>query len=155
MNPNLYRVRVVIDHFVRGLCARAYPLHPKGCPNVGKSDRCPPNAPLFESVYDMTKPIYAVVNEFPLADHVRRMREKHPNWGDRQLYCVLYWQGAARKQLDKKVKEALAGLPGYTATTCPEGMGVQVTKTMENIGVFLEWPPRNIARHIAILAMLK
>jgi hypothetical protein len=147
----LVRVVPVIDHSVRGLCFRPYPLHPKGCPNANKCDRCPPKAPLFENVFDLGSPVFAVVNEFDIGSHVERMRAAHPDWTDRQLYCVLYWQPKARKALAAKVKESLKALPGYVETRCPEAMGIDVTKTLANAGVVLEWPPLKIARQVSFL----
>ena len=149
------RVDPDIDYQVRGLCVRPYPLHPKGCPNVGKCDRCPPQAPLFHEAFDLTEKVYAVVNEFNLAGHVGRMAAKNPTWSDAQLRCVLYRQGTARKQLRVKIAAALDGLPGYEATWCPEGMGVNVTETMAAVGIMLEWPPRHIVRQVALLAKPK
>lgn len=142
-----------IDYQVRSLCVRPYPLHPKGCPNVGKCDRCPPEAPLFGEVFDLTRQVYAIVNEFDLARHVKRMAVKNPAWSERQLACVLYWQGTARKQLNAKIQAALDHFPGYVATWCPEGMGVNVTETLAAVGIDLEWPPKQIARQVALLAV--
>ena len=88
----LIKVNPVIDYTVRALCVEPYEAHPKGCPNVGKCDRCPPEAPLFDRFFDTSKPIYAIVNEFDLGSHVERLRVKHPDWSERQLRCVLYWQ---------------------------------------------------------------
>lgn len=141
-----------IDYTVRGLCVSPYPLHPKGCPNVGKCDRCPPAAPLFDQAFDLTHQVYAVVNEFNLAKHKVRMAVNNPTWTDRQLSCVLYWQGTARKQLQEKIAAALAQLPGYESTWCPEGMGINVTETLATIGIMLEWPPMHIVRQVALLA---
>ena len=164
MNPNLFeeeaisaiRVTPVIDYSVRELCVQPYPLHPKGCPNVGKCDRCPPAAPLFDLVFDMTQPVYAVVNEFDLAGHVGRMREKNPTWSDRQLYCVLYWQPKARKQLETKIVDLCCGiLSDYSAERCPEAMGVNISETLANAGIALEWPPRKVARQVALLGIRK
>ena len=161
MNLNLFEetaasvilITPVVDNTVRSLCVQPYPLHPKGCPNVGKCDRCPPEAPMFNNKFDMTKPIYAVINEYDLAAHVARMKAKHPDWSDRQLRCVLYWQGTARKQLKEKIGAVLAEqrFHGYEATWCPEGMGVNVTETMMQVGVELEWPPEQTVRQVAFL----
>lgn len=151
----LLRVFPVIDSRVRGLCARPYEGHKKGCPNFNDSKhshRCPPGAPLFDKHFDLGQPVYAVVNEFDLAAHMTRMAERNPSWTDRQLRCVLYWQPTARKQLSMLIDAALATLPGYEATWCPEGMGVDVTATMQRAGVTLEWPPMRIARQVAFLA---
>jgi hypothetical protein len=149
------KVEPVVDHSVRALCAKPYPLHPRGCPNFFSRPTCPPAVPCFDRVFDLSKPVYAVVNEFDIGAHVERMRTSHPEWSDRQLRCVLYWQAGARKLLKAKVAEALRLLPGYKATACPEGMGVNVTETMRRVGVLLEWPPMRFARQIAFLAAPK
>lgn len=151
----LLEVKPHIDARVRGLCVTPYPLHPKGCPNVGKCDRCPPKAPMFGDAFDLSRPVFALVNEFDLGAHVERMRLKNPDWTDRQLYCVLYWQNTARKQLDEKIQSVLPALSGYEATWCPEGMGVNVTTTLGRAGIRLEWPARKIARQVAFLAFKK
>ena len=150
--PPLVRVSPVLDPSVRGLCRRPYELHPKGCPNFGQRATCPPAAPLFFSVYDAARPVWAVVNEFDLGAHVERMRAAHPEWSDRQLRCVLYWQGGARAELARKIKAALSTLPGCRAETCPEAMGVNVTATLAAEGITLEWPPVRIARQVALIA---
>ena len=137
----MVRVEPVIDYSVRKLCCQPYPLHPKGCPNYNKHKRCPPKALYFDQVFDLTKPVYAVVNEFDLGTHIERMKFKHPDWSERQLRCVLYWQGTARKQLKAQIRKELAALPNYAVTMNPEGMGVDVTKTMSQAGIILEWPP--------------
>jgi predicted metal-binding protein len=150
-------IEPIIEDWVRVMCLNAYPLHPKGCPNWGKSDRCPPKVSFFDSIYDLSYPVYAIINEFDLAAHVSKMKKTHPDWSDRQLKCVLYWQNTARKQLNEKINKALLDrkFRTYTATWCPEGMGVNVTETLNKIGVFLEWPPERIVRQVAILAQPK
>lgn len=52
----IVQVNPVIDYSVRGLCVKPYYNHPKGCPNFNKKKGCPPNAELFDKVYDLTKP---------------------------------------------------------------------------------------------------
>ena len=146
-------VMPVIDHSVRGLCRKPYPLHPKGCPNFSKCDRCPPKAPFYDQVYDLTKPVYAVVNEFDLAGHVERMKIANPTWSERQLYCVLYWQNTARKQLESKITRCLVDLPGYMAERTPEAMGVNITATLLTAIIGLEWPPRRFAKQVALLGV--
>ena len=147
-------IEPVIDRSILKLCKTAYHGHPKGCPNLGKADRCPPKAPLFNHHYDLSFPVYAVINEFDLAAHMSRMAEKHPQWSDRQLRCVLYWQQTARKQLREKILVVMTenpALAGYTDTWCPEGMGVNVTETLAAVGITLEWPPEKIVRQVAFL----
>lgn len=152
MSP-LVEVVPVLDDKIRELCTKPYPLHPKGCPNFGKRNTCPPKAPFYSEVYNLFKPTYAVINEFDIAGHVARMRRLHPDWSDRQLRCVLYWQGTARKQLTVMVAEAMSDprCCGYVPTASPEAMGVDVTRTLLAAGVRLEWPPRKVARQVVLL----
>ena len=75
---------------VRALCRRPYYGHPKGCPNWAKRPTCPPQAPLLPDVLELSQPVYCVWNAFDLAGHVSPLRERHPDWSERQLRCVLY-----------------------------------------------------------------
>jgi hypothetical protein len=144
---------VVLDRKVRGLCRNPYPGHPKGCPNFGNRPHCPPDAPLFQDVFDLGRPVFAVYNEFDLAAHVRRMKRRHPGWSPRQLRCVYYWQPGARAMLRQQVEAFLAEHDGYGYTGCPEGLGVHVTETLARAGLELEWPVKRIARQVALAAV--
>jgi predicted metal-binding protein len=148
-------VEPVIDMSVRALCVKPYPGHKKGCPNYGKKKGCPPEAPRFDDEYDLTKPIYAIINKFDIASHVSRMRELHPDWSQRQLDCCLYWQPRARNQLLEHIRYFLGKHPGYRFETCPEAMGVNVTETLKRVGIILEWPPRQWACQVALAGIKK
>jgi len=146
------KVRPVVDKNVRKLCFQEYPNHSKGCPNYGKKDGCPPQAPLIFQTLDLTAPIYAIWNAYPFGEHVEKMRKKHPDWTHRQLTCCLYWQGTARKQLKQVVKDFWANVQGETSCVvqCPEAQGVNLTATMKSIGIKLEWPPETTAYQIVL-----
>jgi predicted metal-binding protein len=135
------------------LCRHPYPAHPKGCPNFGKKKGCPPQL-LFNKIFNTRKTIFAIVNEFPIGQHIEKMRQKHPDWSERQLSCCLYWQGTARKKLRENVANFELIYPEYTVSHCPEAMGVNLTETMKQVGVELEWPPRETAYQIALAGML-
>jgi hypothetical protein len=149
------QVTPVIDAKARGLCLRPYPGHPHGCPNFGKRSDCPPAAPSFFSHFDPGSPVYAVIADFDIAAHAERMRERHPEWSNRQLHCCLYWQGSVRKTLREGLKRFFDEHPeadGYESTECPEAMGIDVTATLAAVGVNLEWPPRSVVRKVAFIA---
>lgn len=143
-------VTPVIDYAVRGLCVSPYPGHKKGCPNFNHKNGCPPRAMTFDKVYDLSKPVYAIINKFDFAEHVNRMKELHPKWSQRQLECCLYWQPKARKQLLQHIKYFFSNHQGYFITVCPEAMGLDVTRTLKNSGIDLEWPPKQWACQVAI-----
>jgi len=156
----IVEVNPVMIHSTHNLCIRPYPNHKKGCPNYGKKKGCPPGIPIFDSVYDLSKPVYAIYNKFNFKEHVDRMKEKHPDWSKRQLECCLYWQGAARKELNTEIKifhGAMLGWAGvdYNICTCPEALGINVTETMKKVGIILEWPPVNVVYKIAVAGILK
>lgn len=152
----IIEVRPVIIRPVHSLCLRPYPNHKKGCPRYGKKKDCPPGIPMFDSFYDLSKPIYAIYNKFDFKGHVDHMRAKLPDWSKRQLECCLYWQGTARKLLKERI-EIFARLTGrkYIVNTVPEAMGVNVTETMKRVGIELEWPPVNVAYQIAMAGILR
>lgn len=146
------QVTPVINHAVRGLCVKPYPLHAKGCPNFGKKDGCPPAAPRLEDSFDLSLPTYVIWNAFPIGEHVRAMRTKHPEWSERQLYCCLYWQPTARKALEDEIQKFLNGsrlVAARFVTRCPEAMGLDVSATMSSIGITLNWPPQELAYQVA------
>ena len=141
--PIVTQVEVVVDHSMRGKCTLPYPGHPKGCPNFGKKDICPPKAPMIEQVLNLAEPVWLVAVPFDLAAHVQEMGKKHPGWTMRQRANLLYWQGSVKKRLAQKAKcqaivEDLSLIIG-----CPEACGVDMTATCAAAGIYLEWPPVN------------
>jgi hypothetical protein len=104
-------------------------------------------------VLDLSAPVYAIWNRFDLAAHVARMRARHPGWTDRQLRCCRYWQPGARRELRGRIREFLEGHRGWAVVACPEACGVNVTATMESIGIMLEWPPIRFAYQVALAGL--
>ena len=49
----------------------------------------------------------------------------------------------------------LEGRGNWARTFCPEAMGVNVTATMKNLGVKLEWPPETVVHKVAIIGVRK
>jgi len=146
------QVTPVLDPSVRNLCVRPYAGHPHGCPNHGRRATCPPSAPALDDLISLAEPVYAAWHSFDLAGHVTRLRAKHPQWSERQLYCCLYWQGTARRCHRMLVRDLIRRhLTSYLPIYCPEGCGVNVTATMATLGVNLEWPPRTVAYQVAFL----
>lgn len=140
-----------LDNNVRGLCVKPYTGHSKGCPNYGKKATCPHKAPLLSNVLKLNETVYVAWNRFDFGLHVGRMREKHPDWSERQLSCCLYWQGTARKALRISIEAFLKDHTGMVAVTTPEACGVDVTLLMKRIGIKLEWPPVLFAYQVALL----
>jgi len=149
------QVYPVIDYSLREACTLAYPGHPRGCPNFGKRATCPPKASRLEDIFDLSLPCYCIINKFDLKTHVNNLKRIHPDWSRRQLVCCLYWQGKARVNLKTKIQEFEEAHPEYVVTRCPEAMGLDVTKTLKDVGIVLEWPPKNITYQIAFAACLK
>lgn len=143
-------VTPVIDKSVRALCVKPYPNHPKGCPNFGQRRCCPPIAPMIFDTIDLSGPVYAIWNCFDFGAHVTAMRLAHPAWSARQCECCLYWQGKARKQLRERIIVFLREHPGLTVIACPEAQGVNVTETMKQVGINLEWPPQQYAYQVVL-----
>jgi predicted metal-binding protein len=149
--------QIEYDPSVRGLCVKPYPLHPRGCPNFGKKPGCPPGASRLAEFFDLYMPTWIIYNRFDFAAHVEKMRAAHPNWSQRQLECCLYWQAGARKKLEEEISFLLVLLAFRPPTVerCPEAMGLNVTATLKNLAVEIEWPPKNFALQVAFAGYRK
>jgi len=156
-DPYFLQVEPVIDNKMRKICSRAYPNHPKGCPNFGKKPGCPPTLPRIDKLISMGNPMqkYVIFNRFHFKGHCDYMRARHPEWSQRQVECCLYWQGKARKMLREKISAFLWKHPHYDIVTCPEGAGVNLTETMKKVGIILEWPPVHYTYQIVIAGIPK
>ena len=139
-------------HSPRSMCVLPYKNHKNGCPNYGKRDDCPPFVPMFDEVFDISKPIYAILSTFDLLSHTEKMKKKHPEWNEAQCLNVLYWQGTVKKKLKENIKTFNYTFRqlGYYSTTTPEAMGVDVTQTLKNSGIILEWPARKTVYKVAL-----
>ena len=139
----MYRQVIILDYGKKyqNLCRARYHNHPKGCPNYGVREDCPPGVPPIYDQINPHCPIIAVYNEFDFGTHRRKMKKKHPEWSERQLRCCLYWQQTARKFLKKEIKKFLKTHPDFFIVKNPEAAGVNLTETMKKVGIFLEWPP--------------
>lgn len=151
MRTSIHEVKeLVIDYRAREWCKLPYPNHPKGCPNYGRKDTCPPTVALIYDVFDLDNYLWLVVHEFDLASHVRRMLTLHPNWSGRQARCVLYWQPRVNKIL-REDTQTYSTLANASYTLCPEAMGVDVIKTANKCGIPVQARPTDTVYKIALI----
>lgn len=144
-------VQIITSRKTGEWCKRPYPNHPKGCPNYGR-EGCPPDAPFIAEIMDLRRPIYIAFSEFYLPAHVEKMKKTHPNWTERQLKNVLYWQNTSRKQMRQRAKLAQFLQGGDLVLTCPEAHGVNVYSTCKIAGLRLgKIKSLMTCRHIALI----
>ena len=154
-------VHPVIEKEMRDLCKRPYHGHPVGCPNYGRRPICPPESETLDEYFDLGKPVWALWAEFDIAAQARKIQRAHPDWNWRQKVNCRYWQGTVRKFLRVNaagwMQRAKTAVPEHAnqlaIISCPEAMGVNVTATMENIGIKLEWPPKKITRMVYLVGV--
>ena len=148
---------------VQGFCLKRGGSFSKGCPNFGKKPGCPPQ-PLIDKVLDLSKKVFVIYTDFDICAVATRMRHAHPEWTIKQCYNSRYWQQTARKIHQQDVREFLKkklviiswGLRTTEVIKSPEAHGVNVHELMKNeVGITLEWPPRNITRLISIFGQKK
>lgn len=142
----------------RSMCARPYPGNGKGCPCYGNRPDCPPNIPMFDDLFNLNFPVYAVIEEFNLEEHVEKRRLIHPDWEWKRLANPYYWQLKVRARLRTKVKELIKALPqhlNYWGTSTPEAMGVWVGETLKQVNIELEFPPIKWVRKVALVGSVK
>jgi len=147
-------VEAVCDPRMLAHCLDPHPRHPKGCPNWGKNDDCPPNVRFFPNVY--SKEVHIAAVRFNFADYLALRRQVHPNWTERALRNPLYWQGHVRHELNQFLFEYLSNHPEINGEIVanPEAMGVNVFETCASAGIVLEQIPQNYVYKIALIANL-
>lgn len=134
-------------------CTRSYPNHPKGCPNFSKKPLCPPNTEKIN--LDKYNDYILFYIKFNFKEYYELRKKEHPNWTDKQVKCVLYWQGAVRKILKEALFEfckeyiyynkydlflCVSDIYGYPSM---EAVGINVFSTMRLNGVKMEINPVN------------
>jgi predicted metal-binding protein len=144
--------KLVLQEQTRDWCRFPYPGHPKGCPNYNIKKGCPPNVPIISSKFDLNKPHYVAVVSFDLAEHMKKMALKHPGWSERQQRCCLYWQGKVRKKLRILCENWLKEHKGYSHSSCPEAMGLNVFRTAYKVGIKIRKSAYPIVYKVALLA---
>lgn len=142
---------LVVQDLARKWCLLPYPGHPKGCPNYGVKDICPPNVRMVHDAFDLTFPHWFVIYKFDLAAHALEMGRRHPEWSDRQCRCCLYWQGTVRHNLMEEASAFAATVERSGITLCPEAMGVNVFRTCHRHRVMIRKNPRDIVYKVALV----
>ncbi len=149
----IIKINPKIINFSKGvqkLCLKKGGSFSHGCPNYGVKEGCPPNQPMIDNVFDFRENIYLIYTEFNVGRFAKHIREKHPGWTDKQCYNPRYWQQGARKEHNLELDNFLEKYPGLEFNKCPEAHGINVDSLMKDIGVNLEWPPRNLTRIVSL-----
>ena len=143
-------VEAVYDPKIISFCKAPYYKHPKGCPNWGKRDDCPPNAGHFISIFKPT--VSVVISRLDFIEYIDERRLLHPDWTERALRNPRHWQGQLRADLKRFVGEIKR--EGQVPVFNPEAMGVNLFETCENAGYILEKYPVSFVCMIALLATI-
>ena len=126
----------------RDLCAKPYPNHKTGCPNLNDCKYF--RGDLMELICHAEN-IHLAWVEFDIVKYADAVKKEHPNWTKRQLHNLLYWQSSLRAKLDVNIirtfhpKYGCAG-QDYLIVMNAEGGGVNYYRTMRQLGVTLDLP---------------
>lgn len=135
-------VKPVIDaKVIAPLCSHPYPNHKNGCMFGCKKV-------YYDQVVDKNQDIWALYFSMNLDILWTKMRKWHPNWSELQVRNNRYWTGTKKKLLRELEWEFLEEHPGPWARVLNRApgkinytFGIWYNKTLEQIGVELQWPP--------------
>lgn len=123
------------------LCKHPYHGHPKGCSFCNKKR-------YWYDVQDPKQEIWALYFSMNLEPLWSKLRNRWPKWTETQVQNVRYWGATKKKLLRELEAEFLEGHPGPWARALNRApghitytFGIHYNKTMEQIGVYLQWPP--------------
>jgi hypothetical protein len=141
INPSMLEYK----YSIQNLCRAPFHGHPKGCPNYGRKESCPPDLLLIDELLDLHSDMYVIYTEFPVGKFAERMRIAHPEWSKhpRQWYNPRLWQETARKEHRREIMKFMNEYPALYVSQSPEAHGVVVSSLMKQLGIELnwDWPP--------------
>ena len=147
-------LNLLYDKHIQKLCKLKYRGHKDGCPNYGKLNNCPPKISLIDKLVDIKSECKFLGVEFDLKSHREKLREKHPDWSEWKLGCLLYWQNKVNKELYRITKEYLKENinKSFVAIKKPEAYGINITRMLYNNGFQLDWkhPLNKIVKGVLI-----
>ena len=145
-------VEAVCDPSIIAHCKDPYSDHPKGCPNWGCKEGCPPGVRYFPSVY--SKEVYIAAVRFNFAEYLSMRRRVHPDWTERALRNPRHWQGHVRSERNRFLFEYLSTHPEIDGEIVlnSEAMGVNLFETCAKAGIFLERKPQYNEYTITLIA---
>ncbi len=150
-------------------CRLPYPNHPYGCPNYNKNPLCPPFADYMDYIKKKYSHFYLIYAIFKLKSQRERMLSIHPNWSIKKANCLLYWQGSVKKVLKNYIQRIilknknrktyiLACGSGFKFSSIHqnkvysmEAVGINVLKTLDNVGIEYELKPKNKVLLVTLL----
>ena len=139
----------------RSMCIRPYKNHKNGCPNYGRHPTCPPNIPcMYDQIFD-TSDVYAITTKFNLEEYFAKRRSNRPDLPEGQIRNSRVWQPIAIKENDYAIRDFYQENPmkrDYVSTRLLECMGVDVIKTMKEVGINIKFPVEDYAYRVAFIA---
>jgi predicted metal-binding protein len=94
-------------------CKLSYPEHPKGCPNYGKSETCPPNAPFLKEKLKQYEKFTLYYIRINYKGYIEYKLKQHPDWTLRNCRNVNRWQSSAKKYLRESIPIEIRESPNY------------------------------------------
>ena len=146
--------KLYMDNRCGNWCKLAYPAHPRGCPNYGQRNYCPPYAPPVDDFFDLNERHWFLITEFDLAAHMEAFQIRHPSWSERRLKCVLYWQNQVRSIQRQQIAEFRFNYPGTVFTQLPEAMDTNVLRTLQALKINFETKPQRKVLKVALLGYM-
>jgi len=141
-------------------CIFPYPDHLNGCPQYNKSSLCPPKIDTFTLSLEKYAHFYLFYAKFNLQTYIEKMRVLHPEWSERQLRNLIYWQNSVKKILKdyildydyKRFDSLLLGCgSGFDSAPSMEAVGINVLATLRKNHISYEVKPKTFVRLVCLL----
>ena len=168
--------KIVHGSLVTSWCCWEYPSHPDGCGNYLDKKWCPPQAPMFPNILDVSNykskdygdmtitelredkdpTMWLFYKEFNIGEWVNGFLEAHPSRSEKQARIPYLWQDKVYKQV---YSEAMAfswtlGKPSQLLER-PEATGVNLFSTIRvNGGPVLKRNPKQKLYLMCILGLV-
>jgi len=146
-SQKIQKETIVFTIKTRRWCQCPYEGHPKGCPNFNKNELCPPKYPYRIDILDKYNYFMLVYADFNFKQYKKLMKNKYQEWSEKEIACVLYWQGSLKKILKTELKkyvydEMFGAGSGFNGCASMEAAGIDVFQTLRNNKIEFEVRPK-------------
>ena len=123
---------------------------------------CPPNAKKIN--LELYKQYYLVYAQFDFKKYKELRKKEKPDWSEKQIESVLYWQNSVKKRLKDYARKKgflcdnidfFGCGSGFNNSSSMEAVGIHVFKTMELNGVQLEKNPKDTVYLVCLICFKK
>lgn len=96
-----------------------------------------------------------IIAKFDFEKYIHLMQQKNPNWSQKQIRCVLYWQSQIKKILKKEIQkyhpDLVLSCGSGIGTYSMEAVGIDVMNSLKKLNFPIEIKPQHYVHLVCLI----